>query len=116
MVVWSGKTQSYHHKWNTTPNPEYVDKGFKKVWMLDAQWSDCPVEVAEEVIKVWQSRELGNDNYIINTSLENLEEAHNDFILSNGEEGENWEVTLQYIKEQAPDLDKKDTILIYYWW
>ncbi len=38
---------------------------FKKVILFDVQWSDCPVEIEDEVRKLWQAWELGNDHCII---------------------------------------------------
>ena len=53
-LEYSGKTASVHHKWHDTPNPEDTPKGFSKIYILDAQWSDCPDEVVQEVRKYWK--------------------------------------------------------------
>ena len=101
---WSGKTTSFHHKWNDTPNPENVDKAFKKVWFLDAQWTDCPVEVEMEVIELWKDYELGNDNCVVKTSISSLEEM------------ENYPTIIKYILNCEPDIKHDDQILIHWWW
>ena len=38
-------------------------KSVRQQWVLAVQWSDCPVEVEEEVRQAWTDYELGNDNY-----------------------------------------------------
>ncbi|WAX21929.1 hypothetical protein [Stenotrophomonas phage RAS14] len=103
-IVWSGKTSSYHHKWNDTPNPDDVNAGFREVFYLDAQWSTCPIEVEDEVRKMWDEYELGNDCYIIHSSLEKLVKQ------------DKYHATIQYITEQKPDIDPKALILIHWWW
>lgn len=118
-IIWSGKTASYHHKWNETPNDSDEPKGFSKVYMLNAQWTDCPQEVVEEVNAAWRGRSLGNDNYIIRTDLDQLEEEYAEYknsVDSEDKYGYNWEATIQYIKEQAPDISPEERIFIYYWW
>lgn len=101
-IQWSSKTSSYHRKWNNTPNPEDTDKGFRKVWLLDAQWSDCPIEVENEVKKMWKSYDLGNDNYVIKTDIDTLQENNT--------------LVAQYVKEQAPEIAGEELILIHWWW
>lgn len=112
-IEWSGKTSSYHHKWHNTPNGPDVESGFRKVWFLDAQWSDCPVEVEEEVKAMWQNYELGNDHYIIKTTLEDLGYGVEDEV----EDGEPvYPATIQYILEKEPLIGHEDQILIHWWW
>lgn len=102
-IVWSGKTSSYHHKWHNTPNPEDVNKGFRKVWLLDAQWSDCPIEVENEVKDLWDDYECGNDKYVIKSSLSLLIEQKR-------------LVLVQYVQEQCPNIEENELILIHWWW
>lgn len=42
----------------------YSKPAIQQITLLDAQWSDCPDEVKEEVAKIWQWRELPNDSSI----------------------------------------------------
>ena len=102
-VTWSGKTSSYHHNWHDTPNPQGEPKGFRKVWLLDAQWSDCPEEVEAQVKKMWREYENGNDRYVIKTNLINLIEDEKF-------------VVVQYILEQCPEIERDELILIHWWW
>jgi hypothetical protein len=102
-VTWSGKTSSFHHKWNSTPNPPDTKKGFRKVWYLDAQWSDCPVEVEDQVKEMWRNYDLGNDYYCINTSISSLFEQE-------------YFVVAQYVLEQHPNIEDDELIIIHWWW
>ena len=106
-IEWSGKTSSFHHKHNNTPNPSGVPAGLRKVWFMDVQWSTCPIEVYDEVRDLWGLWGLGNDNYIIKTSLEDLEEL--------GEEGKLSTVAIrQYIIENGVSED--EAVIIHWWW
>lgn len=95
-VVWSGKTTAYS-KANT-------NVAFRKVWLLDAQWTDCPVEVEERIREMWEEQELRNDVSVIKTTLtELLEEPAN-------------HVIAQYILEKNPEIEDGEQILIHWWW
>lgn len=50
---------------------EEVPDSVTKRWFFDVQWSNCPQFVENEVRQMWRSRELGNDNYIYKTQLNN---------------------------------------------
>jgi len=67
---------------------------FKRQWVLDAQWTDCPEDVGEIVSALWRYYELGNDNYMLRRSI-------NDF-LEQEESGFNAEVW--HWPENAMDL------------
>lgn len=41
-----------------------------KRWFFDAQWSDCPDFVEDEVRHLWGDYGLGNDNYIVKRELD----------------------------------------------
>ncbi len=124
-IVWSGITSSYHHKWNKTPNPPDTEAGLRKVWFLDAQWSTCPIEVENQVKDLWRLLSLGNDHYMIKTSLEDLTEYEEDDV-----EVEAWDdaqskwstkrlrtnAILQWLREQAPDIKDDEQIVIHWWW
>ncbi len=61
-MKYSGKTTCYEHKrgdWTKTLNsgPECI----QQQTVFEVQWSNCPVEVVEEVKRLWQDYELGND-------------------------------------------------------
>lgn len=120
-IEWSGKTTSYHHKHNDTPNPPDVKRGVRKAWFLDAQWSDCPVEVENEVRLLWQVYELVNDNSMIKTSIVDLlvidedEKTSKDFV--NGEWIEvsvSTKAIVQYLREQG--VGDNELVIIHWWW
>lgn len=124
-IVWSGKTSSYHHKWNDTPNPSDTKEGLRKEWYLDAQWSTCPIEVENQVKDLWRLLELGNDHYLIKTSIEDLLEQE-----ANECDVEQWDdvkskwgkvklktnAIVQWIREQAPEMKNDEFIVIHWWW
>lgn len=100
-LPYSGKTSSYHHKCYTTPNPENVSPGLKKVWFLDAQWSTCPIEVYNEVRELWKQYDLGNDHYMLKLAVEDMEPEELPYLI-------------QYIREHnIPDYEQ---VVIHWWW
>lgn len=126
-IVWSGKTSSYHHKWNDTPNPpeENTEAGLRKVWYLDAQWSTCPIEVELQVKDLWRLMELGNDHYMIKTSIQDLleYEANDVDVEQWNDEKSKWgkvklktNAIVQWIREQAPEMNEDELIIIHWWW
>jgi hypothetical protein len=124
-AFWSGRTSAYEHKHNF---PAKLDpktpEGFRKVWLLDAQWSTCPVEVEQQVKDLWRLFECGNDKYIIKTCLEDLENEYQDSEVERfNEKTSKWEkgplktdLIVKYIREVEPAINKKDLILIHWWW
>jgi len=100
-LTYSGKTSSFHHKWHDTPNPEKVSTGFRKMWVLDAQWSDCPIEVYEEVQNLWQEYERGNDYYIIEMTLLDVDKEKYPYIFD-------------YVSSFG--ITDQENFFIYYWW
>jgi hypothetical protein len=102
LIKWCGKTSSYHHKHNDTPNPKETPKALVKTWVLNAQWSDCPIEVQKEVSRIYgDSDNLYNNSYWKMT----LHELICDF-----------PIIAQYFIEQDLGIELGDTILINYWW
>lgn len=76
-LKFSGQTTAYEHKhgdkWKASPG--HGDECLKLVKFLDVQWSNCPVEIEDVVKQMWTRRELGNDNYILKTDFDQLDEA-----------------------------------------
>lgn len=97
---YSGQTTAYEHKhgdeWKETPfaGPECI----RAVNLFDVQWSNCPVEVQDEVRKLWGDHELGNDRYIYKWD-------------SNGEEAEDYPVIAEYLEMRGIT-----DCLIHWWW
>ena len=122
-LPYSGKTSSYHHKWHDTPNPPDTPAGLRKVWFLDAQWSTCPVEVEEQVQDLWKLHELGNDRYMLQISVETLQqyqkEGEEEFV--DKWDGSKWVKTqlkvdyvIQYIREHG--IPDNEEVIIHWWW
>lgn len=126
MVKYSGKTSSFHHKWHDTPNPEGVEQGLRKVWFLDAQWADCPIEVEHEVRDLWNLYGLGNDNYIIDTNLAELKSMRDnpdEYSLEIEKYIENegykkfickFDYLIDYIESKG--IEDNDQVIIHWWW
>ena len=115
---YSGRTTAYKHKhtkWQDLgdyeQNPDYLTDG-KLDWnkvphdekpsiqtktIFEVQWSDCPVEVAEEVKKLWRNRNLGNDYYYCNWEMI--------------EDEEQYPIIAEYLKSK-----NVTDCLIHYWW
>lgn len=123
-IEWSGKTSSYHHKWNDTPNPEGVKPALTKRWFLDAQWSDCPIEVEDCVKDLWRLHERGNDHYIIKADIEYLLELKEEGAEINVYEPEvckerydrpvKVDALIQYLREQG--IGEDEEVILHWWW
>jgi len=131
-IEYSGRTSLLEHKredWKGNPVPENANPGLKKVWFLDAQWSTCPVEVGLQVKSLWRFHELGNDNYVYKTCVNDLLE-----LLEEKVKVEVWDETptetkpwtgwvkkpiqldaiIQYIREHG--IPDDETVIIHWWW
>lgn len=120
----SGKTSSCHHKRNDTPNPVGVTKGLREVKWLDAQWSDCPIEVENAVKRMWRWFELGNDDCFFRISLKDIKSYLEEDIeeVDQRIDGEWVKVPLnplpiaQYILSVYPDIDEDEQVYVHWWW
>ena len=62
-MKYSGQTTCYEHK-----QGDFEDSKGKggdciiQETIFDVQWSNCPVEVEEEVKRLWRDNDLGNDD------------------------------------------------------
>jgi hypothetical protein len=65
MTEYSGRTTCYEHKkgdgWKETPGAG--NDCIQQVTVFEVQWSNCPVEVCEEVRELWKEYGYGNDHY-----------------------------------------------------
>lgn len=100
----------------------------KQQWVLDAQWTDCPLDVEEDVKKLWRWRELGNDNYMLRCSLNDLEEWNTGdreveewFWGEPPEEQKGWvtvplkiDALLSYMR--ASGIPDDEQFIIHWWW
>ena len=65
MTDYSGRTTAYGHKFGDwEKNGKNIgDDCIKQITLFDVQWSNCPVEVEEEVMRLWRDHNFGNDHY-----------------------------------------------------
>lgn len=75
--------------------------------ILEAQWSDLPEDIYEEVVQLWRDRELGNDYYYYPFDVENEKYMGDDEDYT----GEGYPKLVAYLEERGI----KD-ILIHWWW
>lgn len=84
------------------PNPFLGDAGnspgHKPVTVIEATWTDIPHEVYDEIQKMWEDRNYGNDHYYHKWY------KHSD--------EENYPAVANFIKSENLEGD----ILIHYWW
>ena len=120
----SGRTTCLEHKkadWEKEAPKYSGEECIEKVTVLNVQWSNCPVEVQDEVRELWGNRGLSNNQYY---------RWHMD------EEEPDWEdhgTSLEEMLEEEPDdvIDRlryplieaflhhkgcEGLVLIYWWW
>lgn len=120
---WSGEVTAPLEGYPPKPHPD-TKSGFRPIWVLDVQWSTCPVEVKDQVKDLWHLYEGRNDNFIVKTTLDNLKyefvdskvERFNDKIRKWVEVPLKTDLIIQYIKEEAPGLDDDEEFYIHWWW
>ena len=64
MTEYSGRTSAHMHKfddWKDHPGP--FAPAISQMTVFNAQWTDCPIEVENEVKRMWGDHELGNDSH-----------------------------------------------------
>jgi hypothetical protein len=123
-LEYSGRTSSYLHKWHPeTPNDPNTKAGLRKVWYLDAQWSTCPVEVEDQVRDLWSLNELGNDQYMFKTTVDELIEIESNECIINKlfrdpirreDTPVKTDYIVQYIREHGIPDDEQ--VIIHWWW
>lgn len=94
----NGKTTLDHPMDGTVLEP---NSSVKKVWFLDAQWSDLPQEIEDEVRQLWSDYELGNDNYIAEREVN---------------EGLFEEYPKIYLWCKYKGIPENETVIIHWWW
>jgi hypothetical protein len=121
MTEYSGRTTAHCHKfddWRDKPT-EGIDPAITQMTVFNAQWTDCPVEVEEEVKKLWQNHEFGNDHcYFVwdrnGDSCICLDEDAEEWSSDNYEDGK--------LREHYPLIDEYlmsngvEKCLIHWWW
>lgn len=125
MTELSGRTTLHCHKfdnWREKEIPEDANPAVSKVWLFEAQWTLCPVEVEEQIKHLWELYEFENDNYYISTSIRDLLEIEEEAVLADRPaEGGGWEVAPVKTNLIVDELRKvgvgeEDKVLIHWWW
>lgn len=101
---------------------QHLDKpALHKMWVLDAQWTDCPLDVYQIIRRLWTVHNLGNDVYILRRSIDDLLELEDLFT----EEWDNQKreyVTepldiyplIKYLRDKG--IPDDEDIIIHWWW
>jgi len=117
-LPYSGVTTAYLHKHHPDqPLPPDTPKALRKEWFLDAQWTDLPVEVENDIQRLWAAHELGNDDYMIRETPAELAEAQEVIFVEGSGYDEvplNLTYLLQYLREQGVPDD--EYVIIHWWW
>lgn len=90
---YSGKVTADHPVGFDNSNPPSC---IETITVFNVQWTDCPVEVEDEVREIWKHNMLGND-----TSIYKWDE--NDIT--------RWPIVAEYLKEKGVDK-----CWIHWWW
>lgn len=87
-MEFSGKTSCYEHKhgedWKESPNAGQEAVQMKKI--IEAQWSNMPIEIYEIVQQLWRLWGLGNDYFYQPITPNDVREQGEDGVI----EGEKW--------------------------
>ena len=82
-------------------NHKHSSESVYKVHFFDVQWSDCPVFVYEEVKQIWSDYDLGNDDYMYKTSL-------------NDELFESYPRVYMWLKHKG--VLEGEQVIVHWWW
>ena len=111
--VYSGKTSNNHYvdDWEKRGNgPSAITQRT----VIEAQWSDMPVEVYEDVRTLWKWLEYGNDHYYADLCIQDIEEI---IVWGCEESGNDLGYLMQWLKEKGfKEDDENDRFLLRYWW
>jgi len=75
-LPYSGQTSAYEHKhgdaWKETTGAG--KPAVRDVKLIEAQWTNMPIEVERDVVALWYHLEYGNDDYYWHGSLDGVRE------------------------------------------
>lgn len=109
MTLYSGRTTAYEHKhgdaWKQSlhAGPDCI----QQQTIFDVQWSNCPVEVEEEVKRLWLDMELHNNVCYYSWSGW----IKNDEYDGPSEDAEAYPIIAEYLKTRGVT-----ECLIHWWW
>lgn len=114
MANYSGRTTALAHKqddWQSVVLEHPIPPAISQVTVFNAQWTDCPVEVEDEVKKLWHWQEFGNDNYYYSWDTNSEYWGEEDIDGSSQTVGEAFPLIDEYLKSKG--ITK---CLIHWWW
>lgn len=99
-----------------------------KIWVLQTTWTDLSVELQDIVHALWQANELGNDNYILKTSIIDLAQMNDEGMTSQKwywgstpEERKGWveepldlRPLITYLEDKG--IETKEEVWLHLWW
>mgnify|MGYP003681990657 FL=1 len=94
------KKVTWEHPINVT-REEGAPKSVRMQRVFDVQWSDCPLDVEENVKELWHERELYNDKYIAKFSHDDWDDPR-------------WELIVGWLL--LNDVERGETVWIHWWW
>lgn len=99
MVKYSGRTTAYEHKFDNWKDVDVstIPYALNSQIVFEVQWSDCPIEVADEVKRLWKDITLGNDYFY--------------FSWISSEYGEDYPIINEYLLS-----NNVEECLIHWWW
>lgn len=107
-MEYSGRTTAYEHKrdsdWQVADLTN-VRSAIRQETVFEVQWSDCPVEVENEVRELWIEQELGNDFFYY--PWDSKDESDD----GNGTLAEQYPIIAEYLKSKGVT-----ECLIHWWW
>lgn len=123
-LEYSGRTSAYEHKhgdaWKETPGAGR--EAISTIKLIEAQWTNMPVEVETAVVAAWHYLEYGNDIYYWKTSLESIRDLGKEGrCVDRDFNGKQWIETpndlgylIQWLEEQG--VEENEKLLIHWWW
>lgn len=81
--------------------------------VIEAQWSDMPEEVVNEVRELWRDRELGNDYYYYTWSEDDFHDAESEE--DDEDFSSDWS-TYPVLAKWLRDNGVEAGCLIHFWW
>ena len=115
---YSGRTSSHAHKFDDWKSKDCNGcQAIQKATIIEAQWSNMPIEVYEEVADLWRWMEFGNDYYYYHTSVEELKEMQEDSQTDFYEDRKE-KLVLDYLFQWLDENGFKGNqrFLLHFWW
>lgn len=99
-MEYSGKTTCFAHKhgdsWKTSKG--FGEDCIQQKTIFEVQWTNCPVEVQDEVRELWTQNGFGNDHYYAKW-------------VDDGEHEDAYPIISEYLKSRGIK-----ECLIHWWW